>query len=138
MEKFPKQICHIASRGEVYYMKKWAIRAVLLLLYCIPFAFLSVNGDAQSRTMLFYVLMAIGFAGLCIMSLKTNNIPIIYVGNILSFASSFMVGKLSGLEPMGYYFKPFTSYILIVVISILATILQSVLVLSVKRKQKRK
>ena len=117
-------------------MKKWSIRVALLLLYCIPFAFLSVNGDAQSRTMLFYVVMVIGFAGLCVISLKTSNIPIIYVGNILSLASSYIVGKISGLEPMGYYFKPFTSYFLIFVISVLATILQTVLVLSVRRKQK--
>ncbi len=117
-------------------MKKWSIRVALLLLYCIPFAFLSVNGDAQSRTMLFYVVMVIGFAGLCIISLNTSNIPIIYVGNILSLASSYIVGKISGLEPMGYYFKPFTSYFLIFAISVLATILQTVLVLSVRRKLK--
>lgn len=115
----------------------WIHRILLLLGYCVPFAFLSVNGDAQSRTMLFYVIMVISFAGLCIISLKTSNIPIIYVGNILSFASSYIVGKISGLEPMGYYFKPFTSYFLIFMISILATILQTVLVLSVSRKQKR-
>lgn len=116
-------------------MKKWSIRVALLLLYCIPFAFLSVNGDAQSQTTLFYVVMVIAFAGLCSLSLKTNNVPVIYIGNALSFASSYIVGKISGLEPMGYYFKPFTSYFLIFVISILATILQTVLVISVRRKQ---
>lgn len=47
-------------------MKKvWTIRAFLLIAYCIPFAFLSVNGDATSGTMLFYGLMIAGFAFLC-------------------------------------------------------------------------
>lgn len=31
--------------------KTWIIRALLLIAYCIPFAFLSVNGDATSGTM---------------------------------------------------------------------------------------
>lgn len=117
-------------------MKKWGIRIVLLLLYCIPFAFLSVNGDAQSRTMLFYVIMVMGFAGLCIISLMTSNIPIIYVGNALSFASSYIVGKISGLEPMGYYFKPFTAYSLIVALSIVAIICQTIPVVNAVKKKK--
>ena len=45
--------------------KAWTIRAFLLIAYCIPFAFLSVNGDATSGTMLFYGLMIAGFAFLC-------------------------------------------------------------------------
>ena len=31
--------------------KTWIIRALLLIAYCIPFAFLSVNGDVTSGTM---------------------------------------------------------------------------------------
>ena len=37
--------------------KPWIIRALLLIAYCVPFAFLSVNGDATSGTMLFYGVM---------------------------------------------------------------------------------
>ena len=110
-------------------MKSWTLRLALLLLYCIPFAFLSINGDAVSRTMIFYVLMVIGFAGLCWGALKTNNIPIIYIGNVLSFVSSYIVAKVSGLDSMGYYFKPFTAYSLIVALSIVAVICQSIPVL---------
>ena len=103
--------------------------AGISILYCIPFAFLSVNGDAVSGTMIFYVLMVIGFAGLCWGALKTNNIPIIYIGNVLSFVSSYIVAKLSGLDPVGYYFKPFTVYSLIVALSIVAVICQTIPVL---------
>ena len=42
--------------------KSLIIRVLLLIAYCIPFAFLSVNGDATSGTMLFYGVMFAGFA----------------------------------------------------------------------------
>ncbi len=109
--------------------KSLIIRIVLVMMYCIPFEFLSVNGDAVSGTMIFYVLMVIGFAGLCWGAVKTNNIPIIYIGNVLSFVSSYIVAKVSGLDSMGYYFKPFTAYSLIVALSIVAVICQTIPVL---------
>lgn len=118
-------------------MKTWALRLALLLLYCVPFAFLSVNGDATSRTMIFYVLLVIGFAGLCWGAVKTNNIPIIYIGNVLSFASSYIVAKVSGLDSMGYYFKPFTAYSLIVALSIVAVICQTIPVLFYMIRKKK-
>ena len=111
------------------------IRILLLIAYCVPFAFLSVNGDATSGTMLFYGVMIVGFAFLCWGAIKTNNVAIIYIGNMISFASSYGVAKLSWLEPMGHYFKPFTSYGLIIAISIVATLIQTIIVLIYARKK---
>lgn len=71
--------------------KAWTIRVFLLSAYYIPFAFLLVNGDATSGTMLFYRLMIAGFAFLCCGALKTNNIAVLYIGNILSFISFYAV-----------------------------------------------
>ena len=117
-------------------MKKTTIIKILLLLaYCVPFAFLSVNGDASSGTMLFYGVMIAGLSLLCWGAIKTNNVPILYIGNAISFVSSYGVAKLSGLEPMGHYFKPFTSYGLIIAISVMAIIIQTVIVLSFARKK---
>ena len=101
---------------------------LLLFAYCVPFAFLSVNGDATSGTMSFYGVMIIGFALLCWGAMKTNNIAILYIGNVLSFASSYLAAKLSGLEAMGHYFKPFTSHALIVVVSVVAVVVQTIIV----------
>ena len=106
------------------------IRALLLPAYCIPFAFLAVNGDASSGTMLFYGVMAAGFALLCLAALKANLVSILYIGNLLSFASSCVFAKLSGLEPMGYYFTPFTSYSLIAAISIVSLVVHTLIVLA--------
>lgn len=102
--------------------KTWIISALLLIAYCVPFAFLSVNGDATSGTMLFYWVMIAGFALLCWGALKTNNVAVLYIGNVLSFVSSYVVANLSGLEPMGHYFKPFTSHSLIAAISVVVLI----------------
>ena len=108
--------------------KQWFIRACLLIAYCVPFSFLCVNGDASTGTMLYYGVMIAGFALLCWGALKTRNVPVLYVGNALSLASSYAVAKLTGLEPMGYYFKPFTAYSLMVTISVVAVIVQTVIV----------
>ena len=109
--------------------KAWTIRAFLLIAYCIPFAFLSVNGDATSGTMLFYGLMIACFAFLCWGALETNNVAVLYIGNILSFISSYVVAKLYELELMGQYFKPFISYSLIVTISVFVFIVHTIIVL---------
>lgn len=116
-------------------MKK-IIRIVILLFYCIPFVFLSINADAKSGTMIFYGLMFVGLVGACCLSLKIKNIPIIYIGNALSFISSYIVTKASDLEQMSHYFKPFTQNSIIVVWSVLAVIFQTIIVLIYLKKKK--
>lgn len=116
--------------------KTWIIRALLLIAYCVPFAFLSVNGDAISGTILFYGVMIAGFALLCWGALKTSNAAVLYIGNILSFVSSYAAAKLSGLEPMGHYFKPFTSQSLIVAISVVVLIVHMIIVLIYRAKKR--
>ena len=115
--------------------KTWIWRVCLLIAYCVPFSFLCVNGDASSGTMMYYGVMIAGLALLCWGALKTNNVPVLYVGNALSLASSYAVAKLTGLDPMGCYFKPFTAYSLIVTISVVALVVQSIIIgICVKKK----
>ena len=114
------------------------IQTLLLIAYCVPFAFLSVYGDAASGTVLFYGVMITGFTLLCWGSLKTSPVAVLYIGNALSFASSYAAAKLSGLEPMGNYFKPFTSHSLIIVISLAAIIVQTMIVLIYSARKKAK
>ena len=116
--------------------KAWVVKILMLITYCVPFAFLAVNGDATSGTLLFYGVMVAGFVLLLCSALKTNNIAVLYLGNLLSFASSYTVAKLSGLEPMGHYFKPFTFHSLIVTISITAIIVQTIIVLIYAKKKR--
>ena len=116
--------------------KIWGVRALLLAAYCVPYAFLSVYGDGMHGTMLFYGIMAAGLALLCWGALKTKNIAAVYIGNALSFVSSCAAARLSGLEPMGHYFKPFTSDSLIIAISVAAIIVQAIVTLAYKAKNK--
>ena len=69
-------------------------------------------------------------------SIEKNNVAVLYIGNVLSFVSSYAVAKLSGLEPMGHYFKPFTSYSLIVAISVVVLIVHTIIVLIYRAKKK--
>jgi hypothetical protein len=108
-------------------MKKYIVRGLLLFVYCVPYAFLSVMGDAAAGTLFFYGVMIVSFSLLCWGALKSNNVAILYIGNVLSMVSSLLIAKLNGMEPMGYYFKPFTSYSLMLVISVAALIIQVVI-----------
>lgn len=104
--------------------KKWIIRILLLIAYCVPYAFLSINGDANYGTMMFYGVMVVAFFLLCLVSIKTNNIANIFIGNILSFVSSGISLMFGDLEAMSWYFKPFTAQSLLMVISIVVMIIQ--------------
>ena len=104
--------------------KKWLIRILLLIAYCVPYAFLSINGDANYGTMMFYGVMVVAFFLLCFVSVKTNNIASIFIGNILSFVSSSISLMFGDLEAMSWYFKPFTAQSLLMVISIVVMIIQ--------------
>lgn len=95
-----------------------------------------MNDDAVSETILFYGVMIVGFAILCLEALKINNVAVLYIGNILSFISSYEVAELYGLELKGQYFMPFTSYSLTVALSIVAIVCQTILVLCTCRKKK--
>ena len=104
--------------------KKWLIRILLLIAYCVPYAFLSINGDANYGTMMFYGVMVVAFFLLCFVSVKTNNIASIFIGNILSFVFSSISLMFGDLEAMSWYFKPFTAQSLLMVISIVVMIIQ--------------
>ncbi|ELU5588342.1 hypothetical protein SCB17_002828 [Clostridium perfringens] len=117
--------------------KTWVIRILLLIGYCVPFVFLSVNADATFGTMMLYGVMIASFSLLCLVALKTNNIAILYIGNALSFASSYTFAKLFRLELMEHYFKPFTSHSLILIISIFIIIFYTIIILIYIEKKKQ-
>ena len=118
-------------------MKKnsFLLKILLLVAYCVPYSFLAVNGDGTSGTMMFYVVMIAALIVLCTLSIKTRNAWIVIVGSILSGVSSYLTASLSGLEPMGHYFKPFTSHGLITTVSVIAFAVQAVIVLIYLSKQ---
>ena len=85
--------------------------------------------------MLLYAAMPAGFALLCRGCLKTNNALICVVGSILSCVASVTAAKLTGLEPMGHYFKPFTSHSLIAVLSFASIVIHIIIITVVRAKK---
>ena len=106
-------------------MKRTNQMSILLLMaYCIPFAYLCVMGDGKWGTMLFYGVMIAGFSLLCWGAVKTGRRTIIFIGNLCSLLSSCAAAVLTDMEPMGHYFKPFTAFTLMILLSVLALIFQ--------------
>lgn len=109
--------------------KPWLIRLLLLIAYCVPFAFFVANSNTISGTILFYGVMIAAFALLCCGALKTNNIAILYIGNVLSFTLSFILATFMGVEAKATAFKPLKAYSLIVAISLALIVIQTIVVL---------
>lgn len=109
-------------------MDKKLMRILILLAYSIPYGYLAMNGDATSGTMIFYGLMIMGFSLLYKVIVKTREISLLIIGNILSFITSyfFTLRNLSSKE-WSSYFKPFTPLGLLVLISIISFIIQILL-----------
>ena len=116
--------------------KTQKFRIIMLIAYCIPYAYLAVWGDGVQGTMIFYGVMVIGLSLLCWGAIKTNDLPLLSAGNIATFTSSWFAARFTDLAPMGEYFKPFTSLTLIATISLIALGLQNLtFMISTRKKQ---
>lgn len=99
-------------------MKQILPKVLLLAAYCIPYAFLAMNGDARSGTMAFYGLMLLCLSLLQFLSVKTGNRSLMLPGNFCSFISSYVCMLLFQTEKWSWYFKPFTGAQLLIMISV--------------------
>ncbi|MBM7614334.1 hypothetical protein [Alkaliphilus hydrothermalis] len=105
-------------------MKEWRIKIIMILAYCVPYTYLAMNGDASFGTMIFYGFMIACLGGLCSIAIKTKNATVVIVGNISSFISSYLFTLKYQTEKWEWYFKPFTSFGLLVFITIISLIIQ--------------
>lgn len=119
-------------------MNKWLIRGLLLIGYCIPFAFLSMYGDATYDTMLLYALMIVALSVLCSSIIKLKQFIVVIFGNILSFITSYICVQQFYSDKWGWYFKPFTANGLLIAISVIAVLVQLFFVYSSYKKQRAK
>ena len=116
-------------------MKKALTKLSLILIYCIPFVFLAINEDATHGTLWFYLVMIIAFGVLCYASVKSKNLWIVVVGNMLSFVSSSIFARCCQTEKWEYYFKPFLPNQLIIFETIIVFVIQAVVVCAMTRKR---
>lgn len=118
-------------------MKKNILKALLISGYLVPFVFLAMNEDATVGSLWFYLIMLVGFSALCFISIKTENLWIVVVGNILSFISSCIFSWLFQTEKWEYYFKPFLPNQLIIFETIFVFLVQIAFVIHYRRKNGR-
>ena len=97
-------------------MRRW----MLLAGYCVPYAYLAIWGDALHGTVLFYALMVTALFLLC----RGSEMHTVLLGNLLSLVASGLCLAAFGPADMAVYFKPFTAWSLMLVISLTAAAVQ--------------
>ena len=92
------------------------------LLCCIPYAFLCLYGDAEHDTMLAYTYCTI----FCLALMRrTHRIsPALFAGHGLSFLSSCLCLQLFRTERWQWYFKPFSAFGFMALLSAAALAMQ--------------
>ncbi|CAM3851206.1 MULTISPECIES: hypothetical protein [Bacillus cereus group] len=121
-------------------MRKLIVMILIVCLYCFPFVYFSMYQDFANGSMIGYVIMVIGTSILAFFSkLFSNTIPFI-IGNILSIIISFyFLYKMEielGVSWHRGYFKPFTPYQLLLLVSFLNVIPQFFVMILVKKYKK--
>ena len=112
-------------------MKKKEI--LILLPYCIPWIFLTLYGDeAYGIAWQYGAVLAILAVGAGVLR---EHGKVLLFGNLLSCCVSLLMVRLFGYDEMNYYFKPFTSYSLIAVISAVVFIVHAVIALAHRPKK---
>lgn len=114
---------------QVQLKKTWLIRILLLIVYCVPYAFFAIKGDAISGTMMFYGVMIVGFSLLCWGAIKTNNHSICIYRKCSKLYFFLHSSRYWGIRRYAWYFKPFTVQTLLIGISIVVVVC--------KRKEKQ-
>ncbi|API88990.1 hypothetical protein BKP56_06855 [Marinilactibacillus sp. 15R] len=110
-------------------MTKRKVTFLLLLAYSVPFAFLAMNGDLRSHTMMYYGFMTVSLILLSLITAKKSNVRIIVFGNILSFLSSYIFILLTDILQDQWYFAPFSAVGLLIFLTILSLLLQFIIAL---------
>ena len=105
-------------------MKYTVKKIIILLIYSVPFLFLSMAADYYLSNLAMYMLSILAFFILYKISEKGKDIFIIIFGNFLSFFMSYIfTTKYLGVE-MNYYFVPFTAKGLLIFESIVVLLIQ--------------
>ena len=115
--------------------KKW-ISTLLLLGYCVPYAYFALWGDAKIGTTLLYGVLLAAHAVLCTLALKTHHAWAAIVGSALSGAVSLLFVRPSPLMEMNHYFKPFTAMQLTAAVSLIMFVIQAGAAVLWKKKGK--
>lgn len=115
-------------------MNKKLTRALMLLVYSVPYGYLAMKGDVDFGTIIFYGPMIISFGILCGIAVRTKNTIVLIIGNILSFISSYLFTSRNLPREWSWYFKPFTPVGLLSLVTIVFFIIQVLIIFSFNKK----
>ena len=103
-------------------MRAFLMRILSLAGYAVPYAFLCLYGDAMRGTLAFHLLALVC---LCVLArLLRGRIALLLAGNALSFLFSAFCLSLIQDERWTWYFKPFSAFGFMALLSIMALALQ--------------
>ena len=95
---------------------------LILILYCIPWVFLTLYADKTWGIAWQYgLVLAILAVGAGILA---DNSRLLILGNLLTFGVSLLMVRLLGFDTMNYYFKPFGAYGWVAVLTTVSGIMQ--------------
>lgn len=98
---------------------------LLMVIYCIPFVFLSMYNDYRNYSIIVYGLIVIVIWYFAFLAKRKSSFLVLLAANILSFLSSyFWVLHVNQIEEWEGYFKPFSSVQLLVFATVLISLLQ--------------
>lgn len=116
-------------------MNEKVIKALMLLAYCIPYGYLSMQGDFNSGTMIFYGFMIVSLGILLRVAIKTKNTIVLVIGNVLSFISSYIFISQNQTGDWASYFKPFSPLDLLILITMVAFLIQQLFIFTARKKR---
>ena len=95
---------------------------LLLIPYCIPWIFLALYGDeAYGIAWQYGAVLAILAVGAGVLR---EHGKVLLFGNLLSFCASLVLVRLFGYDEMNHYFKPFTAYGWVAVLTAVSAVMQ--------------
>ena len=84
------------------------LKLSLFICCALPYGFWAMNADISTGSMLFHYMMCLAVLLSFIIAIKTKNVIILLIGNLLSFILSFYFVSFHQNYQWEYYFKPFS------------------------------
>ncbi|MEK3934477.1 hypothetical protein MKY41_04085 [Sporosarcina sp. FSL W7-1349] len=117
-------------------MKNYGWSILFLILYSFPYGYLAMYVDFAYWSMFGYVPLLVVPAVLAYKNKQRFSIVVWMVGNVFSYLiSRYLTLQMTGIGNWDGYFKPFYPVQLLLVISVLNLILQSIALYVRKRKK---
>lgn len=113
------------------FLNKYSL--LILIVYCTPFAFLSMYDDLTNKTIIVYGVTILVICFFAFLAKRKSSLIVLLLANVLTFVHSFFwVTRVAEFEEKGYYIAPFTPVSLLISVTIVFGLLQIAIYLVTK------